>query len=832
MDPLTSANNWFTERKGIQDPFRIFEVTPGQCLKIDVTVVGATNVTKGSIGDYLDTADPYVSVHIRSAAESKKTTRTIDNELNPIWNETLTFYINYRDSIDESIHVTLMDANYLLDETLVQTTLYVKDLTIGKTKHFSLEWENATKLELDILAEFSEPALRFSLALSDDEKAFLKARKQRVFHSMQRILGDRGPRNLDEVPTIGVLGSGGGFRAMVSLSGVFKALSDTGLLDMVTYVAGLSGSSWYLASTYSDPDWPAKTPGQVQEELRASMAASWVQRSLTYATMSRYVGTVMQKYRNGQPISFTDFFGHLVGDTILGDVRERTNRKDMKLSAQQDCVKDGLCPLPLYTCLHVKESVDARRFHEWVEFSPYEVGMAKYGTFMRTELFGSMFFTGSLVKRFPESPLHYLIGVWGSAFCILFKRLVEANKPSLIPTDTGGEEELARSNVDDETDQAEIINNSDDDSDDDDSSDEDDVDAADIPRTRAEREEAKRKREEGRELKRRGRWQNILKSAFTSRSMPFVGSRAGRAGMVHNFMRGVSLETTYPISPFSSMDEVDSADTTDPFKDIHKPLRTKKKRIYLVDSGLTFNSPYPLLLRPQRGVRLYLSFDFSARETDASQPFKELKLAEIWALKNCIPFPPIDTSEFEREGMKTVFVFKDDKNPECPVVLHFPLVNIDFRRYKKPGVPRTTREELDFADFSLFEDPNSPYSTFNFTYTEQSFNRLAQLTEFNTLQNVDVINAAIADAILHRRRNPPTNPLAALTRRRNFMRQLLRSNQATVASPGDGEEKVDAKEESGDAKEEEEEEEVWYDAVETLPRRVVFEVTRNTLHYV
>ena len=51
-------------------------------------------------------------------------------------------------------------------------------------------------------------------------------------------------------------------------------------------------------------------------------------------------------------------------------------------------------------------------------------------------------------------------------------------------------------------------------------------------------------------------------------------------------------------------------------------LATEAKRIYLVDSGLVFNSPYPLLLRPQRAVDIFLSFDFSAREKDDEMPFK------------------------------------------------------------------------------------------------------------------------------------------------------------------------------------------------------------------
>lgn len=51
-----------------------------------------------------------------------------------------------------------------------------------------------------------------------------------------------------QVPVIAVVGSGGGFRAMVGFSGVMKALYDSGVLDCATYVAGLSGSTWYRDS--------------------------------------------------------------------------------------------------------------------------------------------------------------------------------------------------------------------------------------------------------------------------------------------------------------------------------------------------------------------------------------------------------------------------------------------------------------------------------------------------------------------------------------------------------------------------------------------------------
>lgn len=47
---------------------------------------------------------------------------------------------------------------------------------------------------------------------------------------------------------------------------------------------------------------------------------------------------------------------------------------------------------------------------EWVEFSPYEVGFLKYGGFVPSELFGSEFFMGRLMKRLPESQICFLEG--------------------------------------------------------------------------------------------------------------------------------------------------------------------------------------------------------------------------------------------------------------------------------------------------------------------------------------------------------------------------------------------------------------------------------------
>ncbi len=96
-----------------------------------------------------------------------------------------------------------------------------------------------------------------------------------------------------------------------------------------------------------------------------------------------------------------------------------------RLSDQRNKISDGQAPMPMYTCLHVKSNVSAKVFQEWYEFTPFEVGIPKYGSTMKAEDFACKFYMGQKVKSFPEVRLHFLYGIWGSAFTILFKRLVQ-----------------------------------------------------------------------------------------------------------------------------------------------------------------------------------------------------------------------------------------------------------------------------------------------------------------------------------------------------------------------------------------------------------------------
>ncbi|XP_008112906.1 cytosolic phospholipase A2 isoform X2 [Anolis carolinensis] len=700
--------------------------------KFTVTVKRAKNVTKGAFGDMLDTPDPYVELFIPTAPDSRKRTKHINNNINPEWNET--FEIILDPNQENVLEITLMDANYVMDETIGTATFPISSLKVGDKKDVSFTISKVTEIILEVSLEVcSQTDLRFSMALCDEEKEFRHQRKLRVMKHLNNFLGTD-LTSVRDVPVIAILGSGGGFRATVGFAGVMKALYESGILDCATYIAGLSGSTWYMSTLYSHPDFPVKGPKEINEELRNSVSHNPL-KLLTPQKVKRYIEALWKKKRSGQPVTFTDIFGMLIGETLV------QNRMDTTLSAMKEKVNKAQSALPLFTCLHVKPDVSELMFADWVEFNPYEIGMAKYGTFMTPDVFGSKFFMGTVVNKYKENPLHFLMGVWGSAFAILFNRVLGvSNSQNTGPT---MEEELENIRL------RHIVSN-----------DSDSDDESQSPKG-SENPDAEKVREQTSQES----WVQRMFMALVGDSALFT-TREGRAGKVHNFMLGLNLNTCYPLSPLvglisqESVDE-DETDTAvadpDEFERIYEPLDVKSKKIHIVDSGLTFNLPYPLILRPQRGVDLIISFDFSARPSDSSPPFKEILLAEKWAKMNKLPFPKIDPNVFDREGLKECYIFRP-KNPasdiDCPTIIHFVLANINFRDYKAPGVPRETQEEKDFAEFDIFDDPDTPFSTFNFQYPNEAFNRLHDLMEFNTLNNLDIIKEAIAESIEYRRQNP------------------------------------------------------------------------------
>ncbi|TNN32229.1 Cytosolic phospholipase A2 [Liparis tanakae] len=191
--------------------------------------------------------------------------------------------------------------------------------------------------------------LRFSLLLCDQEKQFRRSRRDRVMLAIKKLLALEKPGCLpsapEEVPVIAIAGSGGGFRAMVGFSGVMKALYESGVLDCATYMSIL----------YSHPEFPNMGLKDINAELMKRVNSNPL-KLLLPQHITNYIQALWTKKASGQPVTFTDIFGMLIGETLL------PARMDIKLSGIQEKIDQAQSPLPLFTCLHVKPDVSELMF--------------------------------------------------------------------------------------------------------------------------------------------------------------------------------------------------------------------------------------------------------------------------------------------------------------------------------------------------------------------------------------------------------------------------------------------------------------------------------------
>jgi cytosolic phospholipase A2 len=88
--------------------------------------------------------------------------------------------------------------------------------------------------------------------ISPSEKVFVQDRRIHTRNHFARYIGlNLDQIHPDDVPTVAFGGSGGGFRAMIAYMGYSEELKRAGLWDLLTFVSGVSGSCWAIASYYT-----------------------------------------------------------------------------------------------------------------------------------------------------------------------------------------------------------------------------------------------------------------------------------------------------------------------------------------------------------------------------------------------------------------------------------------------------------------------------------------------------------------------------------------------------------------------------------------------------
>jgi phospholipase A2 len=74
-----------------------------------------------------------------------------------------------------------------------------------------------------------------------------------------------------------------------------------------------------MSTLYSHPDFPEKGPEEINEELMKNVSYNPL-LLLTPQKIKRYVESLWKKKSSGQPVTFTDIFGMLIGETLIHNV--------------------------------------------------------------------------------------------------------------------------------------------------------------------------------------------------------------------------------------------------------------------------------------------------------------------------------------------------------------------------------------------------------------------------------------------------------------------------------------------------------------------------------
>eukprot|EP00076_Gallus_gallus_P021537 XP_015142601.1 cytosolic phospholipase A2 epsilon [Gallus gallus] len=504
--------------------------------------------------------------------------------------------------------------------TLPLKSLPSEQEAVGKHRKFGLLLKTKQCQEdLDV---------RLGFDLCEQEKDFICKRKKVVAAALKDILQLEEDLEDDEVPVVAIMTTGGGTRALTAMYAHLLSVQELNVLDCVSYVTGLSGTTWTMANLYEDPDWSQKNLKKALDDIRRHVLKNKFVACFAPDRLKYYLKELCQRKQEGHQISFTDLWGLIIESMF------RDKEDSQKLTDQQQALNRGQNPLPIYLSLNVKDKISDQDFREWVEFTPYEVGFLKYSAYISAEDFGSEFFMGRLMKKIPESRICFLEGIWSSVFSL---NLLDAWYISVHSEDFWHKWTRDKiTDIDDET----LF--------------------------------PKRPNElETRVVCPTDSFSDIFRDVVTLRPA---------ASEIRNFLKGLQMNNNYLESEFSKWKdcELDSQPNH---------LTGAADYLILIDTAFVFATSYPPLMRPERKVDVILHFNYSSGSQ--TRPLKE---ASNYFAKQGIPFPKEVPDDQETPQLKECYIVGEKESPETPIVIFFPLVNDTFREYKAPGVRRSPSE--------------------------------------------------------------------------------------------------------------------------------------------
>ncbi|XP_062994317.1 cytosolic phospholipase A2 gamma-like [Elgaria multicarinata webbii] len=457
--------------------------------------------------------------------------------------------------------------------------------------------------------------------------------------------------HLSNIPNIALLGSGGGLRAMIALQGVLGELQNQGLMDVVMHLCGVSGSTWCMSQIYEKEEWTKELP-ILEEQLCDKLANSCWDRLKAFEALI--------EPSKDDTFSLTDFWGSVI---VYAMVHELDNNC---LTEERTVSVNGKVPYPIYAAVDLEKLDDNNKYRSdmWFEFTPHEAGFFSPGAFVDMKVFGNKFKNGKLMSHKEEKRISYLRGLWGSAIADLHKDMdfiidkKDSNTYKLCISLKERHSTFAKS-------------------------------------------------------------ERLSKTLTLAQTLYIEFTVENSTLLMHEDLLGNPCDKLRILGKILSClftwDWGTIPNYLYKYTDLDDKDLSDKEDFHLVDAGLAINSAYPLVLRPEREVKLILSFDFSDGD-----PFATVKQAAMYCEENQLPFPDINESELEKSKDNPLDCYVFPSKGNSPVVMHFPLFN-------------SVNCEGDVADW------RHKYSTSNFSYEEQEIKNLLEAAKINVRNNKEII---------------------------------------------------------------------------------------------
>ncbi|KAF4456349.1 hypothetical protein F53441_1508 [Fusarium austroafricanum] len=313
--------------------------------------------------------------------------------------------------------------------------------------------------------------VRHGSSLHPEEQQFIELRKQRISSqgddALHRFLNLSLEEKVDarDVPLVALGGSGGGYKVMYGFTGFISAAKKHGLWDCIIWTAGVSGSCWTLAAYYTIARHDISRLIDHYLTVTSELAHPMSLHALNMVARSKrgvyfLIGPLVSKAQKSIiGLGIMDLYSTLTAtyQLLSREPKGRLSRATFQWSKiwHRSGIDRGLEPMPILAAVRrtpkysfERKTISAkaravenppssrqlssaegndqpsqatevkrrpRKFFQYFEISPLEVGSLDLNRYIPTWSWGRTFISGYSVDRRPEQSFSLLLGQCTSA---------------------------------------------------------------------------------------------------------------------------------------------------------------------------------------------------------------------------------------------------------------------------------------------------------------------------------------------------------------------------------------------------------------------------------